>query len=346
MAVGWLVFDLTNRCQLGCGHCLRDPAAEHRDLDPELLDRIVEQAVDVYNTRHVGFTGGEPTLHPRFWQIVDGVVARGLSWHVVTNGQRFAARILEPLLSEERRRQALTVLNFSLDGVDEPTNDRIRGEGSFRELMHAINHCRHHRLPFLLQMTVHRQNVDQIERMALLAADLGADRLAFSMSQPSGTAFDSEMHLPLASWRKARARIEKLSASQRIPILCTDSFPQRDRFYLCSAFTSDVLHIDHRGYLSICCQHADIAGEDSPADAIADLREVALVEAHRRLLALVFEQQQARLAALRDKLLDPWDDSPCNYCMKHFGKPYWSDEGAQGPQARQERRRRDGGTHG
>ncbi len=32
-----------------------------------------------------------------------------------------------------------------------------------------------------------------------------------------------------------------------------------------------------------------------------------------------------------------WDAFPCNWCLGHFGKPHWTDDGAQGPEAARER---------
>jgi hypothetical protein len=34
---------------------------------------------------------------------------------------------------------------------------------------------------------------------------------------------------------------------------------------------------------------------------------------------------------------DAWDYFPCNWCLKYFGKPAWTDTGAVGPEAARER---------
>ena len=109
-------FHVTDRCQLNCDHCLRDPGKQPVDLDLKVIDSALEQAHAVYGVQHAALTGGEPTLHPQFEQIVDAIVDRGLTWHMVTNGARFDRVALR--LSERPARLAkLKMLNLSLDDI-------------------------------------------------------------------------------------------------------------------------------------------------------------------------------------------------------------------------------------
>src|SRR4051812_3809654 len=81
---------LTDRCQLDCDHCLRDPAKKPADLPLAILETVLDQAVRVYRIRHVSLTGGEPSLHPEFAAVLDHIASRGCEWDMVTNGKRFA----------------------------------------------------------------------------------------------------------------------------------------------------------------------------------------------------------------------------------------------------------------
>ena len=77
MSASWLAFHVTDRCQLNCKHCLRDPDKQAHDIDVGIVEKILDDAKRLYRTHHVGLTGGEPTLHPRFMDLVDAIVARG-----------------------------------------------------------------------------------------------------------------------------------------------------------------------------------------------------------------------------------------------------------------------------
>src|SRR5262245_5439714 len=104
MAVTTIGFHVTDRCQLDCDHCLRDPSLKPTDLPVSLIERVLDQVGTQYGCKHVALTGGEPTLHPEFPAILDAIVARGFTWHPVTNGKRFAS-ILAMLDEKPARRE-------------------------------------------------------------------------------------------------------------------------------------------------------------------------------------------------------------------------------------------------
>jgi len=334
MAVAWIAFHLTDRCQLDCVHCLRDPGKRALDLAPALVERVAAQARQHYGCRHVGFTGGEPLLHPQLGEVLDGVVRQGCTWHVVTGGGRFQ-HLVGLLEAEPRRRQALTAVNLSLDGPREEVHDAIRGAGSFREVMAAATLCQAMEIPFTLQMTVNALNVETIEEMGLAAAQLGAARVLFNPTQPTGTPRDAQLWLPATAWRGARDRIVRLGEALKLPLVMAEGFPDDERFHVCLPWRSEYLHVDAMGRLSLCCQLSGTAGGD--ADVVADLAEVDLVEAHRRLLQLIHRVEERRLVSLGSGTRDGWDDFHCNTCLQGFGKPHWTDDGAAGPRALRER---------
>lgn len=342
MAVAWIGLHVTDRCQLDCQHCLRDPAQAPKDLPLSLIRKVLAEARAVYKSAQVALTGGEPTLHPELGGILDAIVEHGFTWHLVTNARRFE-RLLQLCKERPARREALTVVNFSLDGADEPTHDMIRGEGSFREVMLGATLCTAHGVPFALQMVVNRKNVHQIEALGLLAANLGATRVSFAMLQATGTPADRDLYLSARAWRGVQDRAERLAQVLKLPVNMPEGFYREQPFHVCEPWQSAQLHVDVEGRLNLCCQHAGVpsdgatADEGAARDVAASLHETSLVEAHRRLLGIIHEAQAARLSRVAAGPLSEWDHFPCNDCMKHFGKPYWTDEGSAGPAARRER---------
>jgi len=336
MPVSWIVFHLTDRCQLACRHCLRDPARQATDLPIPLLERVLDQAVAHHRSRHVAFTGGEPTLHPRFDGAVDAVVRRNLGWHFVTSGRGFE-RVLALLEADPRRRAGLTAIDLSVDGADAATHEAIRGEGTWREVMQAVVACEARAIPFSLQMTVNAVNAHQIEPFALMAAQLGAGRVSFGMTQATGSDFDARLWMGIGAWREARDRIGRIQSLLRIPVVAHEGFQLDQPFHACEPFRSEMLHVDARGRLTLCCQHAGVPGGE--ADVIADLATTSLLEAHRRLLDLVHRAQRDKLDAIERGELGAWDLFPCNHCLRRFGKPHWTEAGAAGPAASRARQR-------
>lgn len=188
-------------------------------------------------------------------------------------------------------------------------------------------------------MVLHARNVHQIEPFGLMAAQLGAARVSFSMLQATGTPHDRALYMPPRAWRAAEDRVERLSRVLTVPVTMPEGFYKEQPFHVCEPFKSEQLHVDVEGRLNLCCQHAGVPhqGEGPPRDLAANLAETSLLEAHGRLLTIIHETQAAKLRAMAEGQLSAWDHFPCNWCMKHFDKPHWTEEGSAGPAARRER---------
>jgi MoaA/NifB/PqqE/SkfB family radical SAM enzyme len=336
MAVAWIAFHLTDRCQLDCQHCLRDPGLTPKDLPLALVRKVLAEARTLYKAGQVALTGGEPTLHPELAGVLDAVVEHDFHWHLVTNGKRFD-RLLSLLKEVPARRERLTAVNFSLDGADEATHDAIRGEGSYREVMLGATLCTAYGIPFSLQTALNAKNAHQVEALGLLAANLKAVGVSFGMLQATGTHLDRELYLSARAWRSVYDRIERLREVLKITVATPEGFHTEQPFHLCEPMKSQQLHVDVEGRLNLCCQHAGVPGDGTRTDVAGDLHEMSLVEAHARLLGIIHEAQTDKLARMAKGPLSEWEHFPCNDCLKHFGKPHWEDEGAAGPEARRER---------
>ncbi len=123
------IVEITDRCNLACPVCFADssPAGhlQHRSLDEvcKMLDAIVksEGEADV-----VQISGGEPTIHPDFFTILDEARARPIKHLMVnTNGLRIAN---EPAFAEQL---ATYLPGFELylqfDGLDDDITQSLRG---------------------------------------------------------------------------------------------------------------------------------------------------------------------------------------------------------------------------
>lgn len=336
MTVETLAFHITDRCQLNCDHCLRDPGLKSLDIDVALVDRILADGKRLYNATDASFTGGEPTLHPEFLDLVDSAVRHGYKWRMVSNGERFP-RVLAALQAEPARLQALAAFNFSLDGATEATHDLVRGKGSYRTVLGAVSLARAHEFPVVLQLTVTKANMDEIEEFALLGAQLGAIRVTFGSLQPTGTFHDWALGLKYNEFVRVVERIQRLSEILSIDVTGDEGFNIVQPLFMCESFENRTLHVDPEGNLNLCCRYSGIpAGGDNAAN-LANLNEVSLAEAHAGMIQASAETLTARIKALAEGMSDPWDQSPCNFCFKCHGKPHWTAEGPAGPRAERKR---------
>lgn len=323
-------FHLTDRCQLDCDHCLRDPAKHPVDLP-------LERAIEVLDrTRELGFdrvslTGGEPTLHPQFPALLDAIATRGFCWDMVSNGVRFS-RVMEWLDEVPARATACRGITFSLDGATDATHDAIRGPGQRREVLEAMALCVALGVPFDLSAALHARNAHELEALAREGVALGASTVRFAMTQPTGTALDDDLRLPPETWRELAAHAQRLVA-EGLPVTLAEGWP-RDDGALCGPLRTETLHVDMHGHITLCCLLSGLPLDEIDRTVAGDARD--------------FDASLARLRAIQDAAItdaradrgaddDPWRDFGCNACLRRFGRPYWTSEGAAGPAAERAR---------
>lgn len=175
----FLKWDITASCNLRCLHCYQS-----RHLGPDvtygearsLIDRFAEKYVN-----RIHFFGGEPLLHPRFFDIARYCKNKGIAIGLTTNGQLVDDRGAKELLEI-----GCQTINVSLDGADVATNDRIRGRGTFQRVRRALvlltQHKRRLQMPTQINIsfTMMRYNIAGVHAMVALAERLRVDAIKFA----------------------------------------------------------------------------------------------------------------------------------------------------------------------
>ena len=176
-----LTWELTYGCNLACVHCLsssgrRDPA----ELSTEQVFALVDELrrIQVF---YVNIGGGEPTIRPDFYDILDRCVASGVGVKFSTNGSTITSACAERLAATD-----YVDVQVSIDGADAATNDAVRGDGSFATALGAMDALAAAGLArFKISVVMTRHNVPQLDAFAALAARYGA-QLRLTRLRPSG----------------------------------------------------------------------------------------------------------------------------------------------------------------
>ena len=129
-----IVIELTNRCNLNCQHCFTGRHGGKDDLPLTILETVLAEACD-RGFDDITYTGGDPTLHRQFSQVLSLTADAGYRFGFVTNGWNFAT--VYPMLRQYRDR--LESITFSLDRATAETHDRLRGAGSYRRVLQAMS---------------------------------------------------------------------------------------------------------------------------------------------------------------------------------------------------------------
>ena len=318
-----ITIELTNRCNLRCMHCFGERHNADGDLDMAIMENILDSAKQ-HGFDHLSFTGGEPTLHPEFFKILESAYEAGYSFGFVSNGWNFSG-LYERLLPYRER---LGFITFSLDGVREETHDSLRGKGSYRRVMQAISICMMKALPFTLNMVITSQNRREIEEMMEFAVKLGSHGLRYGhlLSNAAGPA--QGLYLSPKERREVEAFI--LAAGDDFPIVVAMAPGYHtDDLFPCAPLQMKEFNIDWHGDVSICCHlsgHGD--GQDH---VVGNLREMSFSEAYEGLSEFRERFRAEKQAHHAQGTFKDSDYFPCWYCENHFNKVDWLEKHPENP---------------
>jgi MoaA/NifB/PqqE/SkfB family radical SAM enzyme len=310
-----LVVELTDRCNLRCAHCFEDRHAGTGDLPYPFIRRLLDDAA-ACGVSHLSFTGGEPTLHRQFRQIVEDTATAGCTFSFVSNGSTFH-RIYRQLMSH---RQAFTGVTFSLDGGSEATHDRLRGPGSFRSVMRAISVCVARKLPFTFNMVLTRENRHEVGTLVELAEALGSGGVRFGHLMPHSPG-GARLELSSDERRAVELEIWHRQSVARVPIGMAPGYHVDSPFFPCGPLEREEFNIDCRGNVTLCCHLSGYGDLLEGRERVANLADTPLPTALSRLNALVDDYLQTKQLRLERGALEASDYSPCLYCVRHFERP-------------------------
>ncbi len=198
------VWNITRTCNLRCVHCYSDSNA--RRYSGELTWAEMEAVVDdlaAYQVPSLLLSGGEPMIHPRFFDLVDRATAAGLKLTISTNGT---------LITEEKaaklKTAAVAYVGISLDGIG-GIHDRFRRkEGAFDAAVRGFRHCHEVGQKTGLRLTLTKHNVANIERILDFIEDEEIQRVCFYHLVPAGRGSELQTLSP----ESARHAIDTLIA--------------------------------------------------------------------------------------------------------------------------------------
>jgi mycofactocin radical SAM maturase len=186
-----LTWELTYACNLACVHCLsssgkRDP----RELSTEQCKDIIDE-LERMQVFYVNIGGGEPTVRPDFWELVDYATAHHVGVKFSTNGVRINQEVAAKLAASD-----YVDVQISLDGATAEVNDAVRGPGSFAMAVRALENLAEAGFKDAkISVVVTRHNVGQLDEFKALADQYGAT-LRITRLRPSGRGADvwDELH--------------------------------------------------------------------------------------------------------------------------------------------------------
>ena len=153
----YLELQMTDRCNLQCRHCYIGEGS-HQDLSKKPIQRVLEEFEEIQGLRLL-ISGGEPLLHPHFWEINDILRNYAFRSILLSNGTLITKEVAKKLRVHE--------VQVSLDGMEEG-HESLRGKGTFEKAMAAIDHLQQANLRVSVATMIHRKNLSEFDQLAFL----------------------------------------------------------------------------------------------------------------------------------------------------------------------------------
>lgn len=287
-----LVFEVTQACNHACLHCYnawKNPVDYPMgELATAETLAVLDKAVDESGARLVSLSGGEPLLRADLFEIVDHLVARGITVNLITNGSLVTEAVVAHLAGK------ISVWELPLLSVEAAVHDRMSGRpGAFDRATMAMAELKAARERVVGVFVATRLNLSAWKETAELAVALGLDGIMFNRFNPGGEGARhlEELQAGPEDLAAALDAADRLSERYEIPISCSIAMPpclfdharyKRLGFGFCAAGTPRAYYtIDPLGNLRPCNHSPTILGNLRRAG----FWELADGEAMRRFVA-------------------------------------------------------------
>ena len=200
-AIQWHITDV---CDQRCKHCYifseGHPCLVTTPL--EELKRTYAQIKDfcerIERTPYIYLTGGDPILHPNFWQLLQTFKADGTRFCIMGNPFHLTDEVCKRM-----KDCGCVKYQLSLDGL-EKTHDSFRKKGSFQITLEAIKTIKNSGMWCAVMSTVSKTNMNEIPALIDLVDELGVDVFAVGRYCPTSTekAYDKVIHIPPVEYRE------------------------------------------------------------------------------------------------------------------------------------------------
>ncbi len=153
----YLELQITDRCNLQCRHCYIGEGF-HQDLSKNQIQKVFEEFEEIQGLR-ILLSGGEPLLHPHFWEINDFLRNYSFRTVLLSNGTLVTQAVAKRLHVHE--------IQISLDGMKEG-HESLRGRGTFEKTLKAIDYLQEANIRVSVATMVHRKNLSEFDQLASL----------------------------------------------------------------------------------------------------------------------------------------------------------------------------------
>lgn len=180
----WLFFEITNRCNLRCRHCGSNCTAFGQTLTVEDIQGVLKTIQG--DKPSICLTGGEPMMHPAFFEIAQCVRSMGFYWGMTTN-----ATLIDDVIAENLKRVGMSTVSVSLDGMERSHDSLRQRKGSWRLALRGLKALQKAGFEPQVTTVLHRDNFNELDELYDLLSEMGITNWRPINVEPIGRACES-----------------------------------------------------------------------------------------------------------------------------------------------------------
>ena len=210
---------LTSNCNMRCKHCYGNygMSVPNNELSGSEWIKVIEDLAKE-GVFFVNISGGEPTVHLDFAEIIKSLIKNEIYFMLTTNGV-FNDNIMKVILSAK---DYILGVQVSLDGVDPKTHSFIRKDANgnsnsnlFDKALNTIKTLVDNEIRTSIASCIHKNNINKITELKELVIAIKPKNWSLSTISISGRAKDyenlfvSESELSKDYWLDLKAECNK-----------------------------------------------------------------------------------------------------------------------------------------
>ena len=214
-------YEVTRSCGLVCKHCraCAQTTADPAELGTENSLKLIDQLAEFPQPPMLVLTGGDPLCRSDIFELIRYATEAGLEVSITPSATPLVTREAIHRFAEA----GIHRMAISIDAANAHDHDEVRGvEGSFERSLRILNHAKELGLPTQINTTVTPHNVEQIDDMAELFADLGITLWSVFFLVPVGRASAAD-RLSADSCERAFESLWQQSRRQTYAIKTTEA---------------------------------------------------------------------------------------------------------------------------
>lgn len=227
----WLLAELTYRCPLQCPYCSNpvDIARYKEELSTEDWIRVFREARKMGATQ-LGFSGGEPLVRTDLEELIREARQLGYYTNLITSGVGMDEQRIKAF-----KEAGLDHIQVSFQASNEELNNYLGGSKTFQHKLDMARLVKEYEYPMVLNIVLHRKNVDQISDILDMTIDLKADYVELASTQYYGwSRINIDQLLPTREQLENAEKVakqyqEKMKDKMKIIYVIPDYFENRPK---------------------------------------------------------------------------------------------------------------------